>query len=230
MIDASSDGPPPTPSFVSLPANPDTSARRRQAGRWIGKYVVTIILVLTFMFADVQLRYASRIRSHLSELPHAPIAIVLGASVKRDGSPSSALRDRMDTGIELFKKETVDRLLLTGDDGAYHVDEMSVMTRYVRDRGIPDNRVLVDGHGYRTYESCKHAKNELGTSRAIIVTQRFHLGRALYICRRLGIDLDGVVADRTRYDKIVIFWLREIPASIKAWWDVNVRAPNPPTS
>jgi len=185
-------------------------------------------IIGALMFAVVQLRYASRIHTQNADLPHVPYAIILGASVKKDGSPSSALRDRMDTGIELFKKGIADRLLLSGDDGAYHVNEMSVMTRYVRERGVPDDRAIVDGQGYRTYESCKHAKNQVGISRAIIVTQRFHLGRALYLCNQLGVRVEGIVADRAAYDKIIFFWLREIPASWKAWWDVNVRAPTSP--
>lgn len=187
-----------------------------------------LAIIGALLFATIQLRYASRIQTNNGELPRMPFAIVLGASVKKDGSPSSALRDRMDTGIELFKKGIVDRLLLTGDDGAYHVDEMSVMTTYVHDRGVPDDRVVVDGHGYRTYESCKRAKNVYQISRAIVVTQRFHLGRALYLCNHLGVNTEGMVADHATYDKIIFFWLREIPASWKAWWDVNVRAPTSP--
>lgn len=210
----------------------NNAPRNRRTSRIVFCSCVSVACILLIILADVQLRYIQKLHnaSELSRLPHAPFAIILGASVRRDGTPSSALRDRLERGIELYKKGIVDRLLLTGDDGAYHVDEMSVMTRYVKDRGVPDDRVLVDGHGYRTYESCKRARGAYGVTRAIIATQRFHLGRALYVCNQLGIEVVGVLADQAKYDKIIFFWLREIPASFKAWWDVNVKTPQSPVS
>lgn len=198
--------------------------------RFLTRFVASLAILVILVVAIVQVRYAPRIYANSSQLPHAPIAMILGASVKKDGSPSAALKDRMEKGIELYKMGVVDRLLLTGDDGAYHVDEMRVMTTYVREHGVPDTAVLVDGQGYRTYESCTRAKQTYQISRVIVVTQRFHLGRALYLCNQLGVESDGIVADRTSYDKLLIFWLREIPASLKAWWDVHGMTPKAPVS
>ncbi|MBI4138825.1 YdcF family protein [Candidatus Uhrbacteria bacterium] len=190
--------------------------------------------VITTMVADVQLRYRHAIFSihgdAISEAAQADAAIVLGASVRSDKTPSAALRDRLETAAAIYRRNAVKTLFVTGDDGRYHVDEMSVMVPYLVQQGIPETAMPVDGQGYRTYESCKHAAAR-GIRTAIVVTQRFHLGRALYLCNRLGVQAVGVDAgeDRTsNYEDINYFWIREVFASVKAWWDVNVLPPKPP--
>ncbi len=231
MSDTSLDRPPPTPSFA-----------RRGIGKYVplakgdyrGLIIGTIFLALTFMLADVQFRYASRIvdgstfdasRSTL----HASAAIVLGASVNRDGTPSDALRDRLNEGVALYDAKAVDRIFVTGDDGDYHADEIDVMKSFLIQRGIPADKLAIDGKGFRTYESCKHAA-EAGIKTAIVVTQRFHMGRALYLCNRMGVDATGVTSDLSSYDKNWLFWARDLLASVEAWWDVNVMAPKPPAN
>ena len=170
--------------------------------------------------------------SHLGEIgsirANTPYAIVLGASVKQDGTPSDALYDRIATAVELYEDHLVDKLLMTGDDGKFHVDEVAIMKRTAIELGVPEDAIDVDGHGYRTYESCKRAYQEFGITDAVIVTQRFHLGRALYLCGQFGIQVQGKAADRQSYQRIVYFWARDFAASFKAWWDVNVQEPKPP--
>ncbi len=179
------------------------------------------------MVAHVQLRYLSEIQTVETATP-APIAIVLGASVKRNGDPSPALQDRLEIGYQLYESGRVEKVLITGDDGAYHIDEIHSMRRTLENLGVPSKDILEDGHGYRTYESCKRAKTVYDIDRAIIVTQRFHLGRALYLCNRLGIVTTGVPSDLRTYNKILIFTLRDAAASVLAWIDVNVYPPEPP--
>lgn len=200
--------------------------------RKLGIAAAVIAVALLAMLADVQLRYASRIidgstfnapRSTL----HASAAIVLGASINRDGTPSDALRDRLEEGIALYGAKTVDHVFVTGDDGEYHADEIDVMKPFLLQHGIPEEKLAIDGKGFRTYESCKHAA-EAGIKTAIVVTQRFHMGRALYLCNRMGIDATGVTSDLSSYEKNALFWARDLLASIEAWWDVNVIAPKPP--
>lgn len=182
------------------------------------------------MIADVQLRYIDKIFSlDTSPWPQrdsSHFGIVLGASVRSDGTPSPALQDRLDTAAWLHDHGFVGKILLTGDDGAYHANEIDVMKSYVVTQHVPETEILTDGKGYRTYESCKHAK-EQGITPAIIVTNRFHLGRALYLCNRMGVDALGVADDRD-YTDITFFWARDLLASVKAWWDINVWPPKPP--
>lgn len=160
----------------------------------------------------------------------APVtyAIVLGASVKQDGTPSDALYDRVITGVELYKDNIVEKLLMTGDDGKFHANEVATMKRIAVEEGIPEEDVLVDGQGYRTYESCKRAKQVFNITDAVVVTQRFHLGRAVYLCSSFGIQTFGAPADRQSYQRITYFWARDLTASFKAWWDINIQEPKPP--
>lgn len=177
--------------------------------------------------AEVQLSHLDKIVGDQARLPESEAVMVLGASVKSDGTPSDALADRLRTAFELYRQDKAKTILLTGDDGAYHADEIAVMRPYLTGLGVAAADIREDGHGYRTYESCKNAAAS-GIKKLTVVTQRFHLSRALYLCNRMGIDAYGVAADRRPYQDIVYFWARDLAASLKAWWDVNVWPPQPP--
>ncbi|HWR00199.1 MAG TPA: ElyC/SanA/YdcF family protein [Candidatus Methylomirabilis sp.] len=210
------------------------NVRRPDRRGWLRTAVIVglvLIAVATIaaLFA-VQFLYADRIRTSQHDVPHQPVAIVLGASVKQDGTPSAALEDRILSGVDLYKAGIVDSLLMTGDDGQFHINEIKTMVRVAREAGVPDKAIRTDGHGYRTYESCKRAHDVFGVTDAVVVTQRFHLGRALYLCNRLGIDTIGYAADRRSYDLVVSFWLRDLLSSLKAFIDVNLVSPKPPVS
>ena len=94
--------------------------------------------------------------------------------------------------------------------------------------GVPQEAVKTDGHGYRTYESCKRAREVFGITDALVVTQSFHLGRSLYLCDALGVASQGVTSDLQSYEKEYFFLGRDILASIKAIWDIDVQAPSSP--
>jgi vancomycin permeability regulator SanA len=185
------------------------------------------IFAAVLVIADVQFRYADRIIGDPNRLPASDMTMVLGASIKSDGTPSDALADRLQTALELYRQGKAKTILLTGDDGAYHTDELAVMRPYLISLGVAAGDIKEDGHGYRTYESCKNAA-AAGIKKLTIVTQRFHLGRALYLCNRMGIDTFGVAADKRGYRDIVYFWIRDLAASLKAWWDLNIWPPQPP--
>lgn len=195
------------------------------------KYVFLALVLgavfVTAVISDVQFRYKGRMHE-VADAPQMPVAIVLGASVKRDGTPSDALRDRVLTGVDLYRAGKTKMLLMTGDDGARHIDEVSVMVRVAEEAGVPPEAIQTDPHGYRTYESCKRAVQEYGVRKALVVTQRFHLGRALYLCNSFGVDAEGVSADRQNYVKYLWFWTRDLLAGFKAFWDLRVWAPQPP--
>lgn len=185
------------------------------------------VVIPMLMMADVQGRYLDRMVREID--PGDRIALVLGASIKKDKSPSEALQDRLEKGIELYQKGSVKQILLSGDDGKHRVNEISTMRRYMLERGIPEQNLLIDRRGYRTYESCKHARELFASDQTfIIVTQRFHLGRALYLCNQLGVKAFGVSADHQSYRRIMYFWMRDLAASVKAWWDIHVQPPTSP--
>jgi vancomycin permeability regulator SanA len=197
-----------------------------------GSAAVFAVIAATIiaMVLDVQFRYSSKLADSVSGAQPAPIAIVLGASVQSSGEPSDALRDRLLVAIDLYNQNKVERILVSGDDGQFHIDEIRAMRKTLEDGGIPSDKILEDGHGYRTYESCKRAVQTFDIKSAIIVTQRFHIGRALYLCNKLGMNATGVSSDLTTYQRIIFFTARDLAASVEAWWDINVLPPKSPVN
>jgi vancomycin permeability regulator SanA len=188
------------------------------------------------MILDVQSRYSAhflRSKEQLTMLQqnHSSqwTALVLGASILANGEPSDALRDRLDMAILLYQRGFAQRILLTGDDGALRVDEIDSMKKYIDEKGIPTPDILIDGQGYRTYESCKNAAHLLGSDANIfIVTQRFHMARALYLCNQMHLKAFGAIADFHTYQRSFFFWMRDLLASAKAWWDIHMFSPQSP--
>lgn len=199
----------------------------------VGRIGSVIVLLSLFLCVSigliVQFSYKDRIipADHLDVVHKADAIMVLGASVKSDGTPSDALRDRLLTGVELYRANKAPVILITGDDGGFRANEITVMKRFLIEQDIPSSTVRIDGEGYRTYESCKRAA-EQGIHTMIVVTQRFHLARALYLCNKLGVDAYGAIADKQQYSRIVYFWTRDLLSSVKAWWDIHVIAPASP--
>ncbi len=185
---------------------------------WIGRTVlVAFLCVALFVFACfVTVQGSSRLVAPMNELEHAPIAIVLGAKVKPDGVPSDILGDRLLTAVDLYDRGLVDKLLLSGDDGQLEYDEVNAMRLFVLDHGVAPEDIFLDHAGFDTYDSMVRAREVFGISSAIVVTQDFHLPRALYLARAEGIDVQGVSADRQTYVGILRYRIREIPASTKA--------------
>jgi len=211
-----------------IPLGLMTPIRKRLPIGWILFFGVTACGFVIVTVAVVQIMYIPKIIRQASRVQNEPVAIVLGASVNRDGTPSDALRDRILTGVDLYKRERVYKILLSGDNGKFHVNEMAVMKKAAMDAGVPERDILVDGEGYRTFESCKRAIETFHITQAVVVTQRFHLGRALFLCNELGIDAVGVPADRETYVHGTWFWIRDLLASEKAFWDVYVHRPKSP--
>lgn len=164
----------------------------------------------------------SRVRE-LSTLKHATAALVLGAYVYPDGTPSHALEDRLLTGLELYRRGLVDKLLLSGDHGRKDYDEVNAMRVYCENRGVPKHDLFLDHAGFDTYDSLYRARDVFEVERLVVVTQRFHLPRALYIARQLGLEAEGVAADRRSYQDLAYLELREVAARVKAFGEVKLK-------
>lgn len=155
---------------------------------------------------------------------HFDLILVLGCAVRPDGSPSHMLEDRILTGVELYQKGLADNVLMSGDRSVGY-DEVSTMEREAEKLGVPSEKILVDPEGYSTYESLVNLSKTHKGKRILIVTQKYHLHRALYIAEKLGIEAYGVSADLRTYTKQLKYDLREILARVKDvfWVQYNLQ-------
>lgn len=149
-----------------------------------------------------------------AELENTDCVLVLGAGV-RDGSPTPMLRDRLITGISLYESGAAPKIIMSGDHGREDYDEVNVMKSYAVENGVPDSDVFMDHAGFSTYDSVYRAKAVFEADSIIIVTQKYHLYRALYIAEKLGVNAVGVAADLDDYSGQLKRDLREIAARDK---------------
>lgn len=145
----------------------------------------------------------------------ADCILVLGAKVRKDGSPSYMLQDRMDLALSLYKAGAAPKLLLSGDHGRTDYDEVNSMKAYAQEAGVPDEDLFLDHAGFSTYDSVYRAKEIFQAEKIIVVTQSYHLYRALYGCRKMGIEAWGAASDQMTYRKQWIRDIREIAARDK---------------
>jgi len=188
---------------------------------------VAALATLVILRAITQARASGRIYTSINAVPSAPVAIVLGAGLWRDSSPTPALYDRVATAVDLYKAGKVKKLLMTGDNRFVNYNEPAAMQRLAIQLGVPQQDIVLDYAGRRTYDSCYRAREIFEVRQAIIVTQRFHLDRALFLCDALGVESIGVAADRRVYPTYRWWELREVLATAAAWWDVCIRHPVP---
>jgi SanA protein len=179
------------------------------------------------IWGAIQWRYDRLIWSDEGAVPPRPVAIVFGAGIRPDGQLSPMLRDRMDTAVELYRAGIVRKLLVSGDNRFVDYDEPGRMYDYALAQGLPPEDVVRDYAGRRTYDTCYRASAIFGVTQAILVTQRFHLPRAIFTCRRLGVDAIGFSADRRIYFSNPYYRFRDAFATLRAWWDVAIARPTP---
>jgi vancomycin permeability regulator SanA len=161
--------------------------------------------------------------------PAMPVAIVFGAGLWRDGTPTTVLRDRISTAAELFFSGKVQKILMSGDNSYLDYNEPGAMRDYALSLGLPETAIVLDYAGRRTYDTCYRARAIFGLQNAILVTQSFHMPRALYTCNALGLKAVGVPSDQHEYRLVSsLYWnLRELPATLTALLDVHVLRPVP---
>ncbi|MEG4632532.1 ElyC/SanA/YdcF family protein [Microcoleus sp. AR_TQ3_B6] len=194
------------------------------------------LLILTSAIAPLALNYYVRLvtsnylRTDVAEVSAKPIAIVFGAGVWEDGTPTPILADRLQAAVDLYKAGRASKLLMTGDNSSPDYNEVKAMQEYAEAQGVPTNNIILDYAGFSTYESCYRAKEIFGITQAVLVTQNFHLPRAVYTCRQLGIQAIGLgTPDWGKFDQntMIACSVREFFAVLKALWQVRVTRPKP---
>lgn len=186
------------------------------------------LLVILFMSSPLIVYEwgKNQIYSSIDDIPHYEVAIVFGAGIKDDGTPSDALKDRLKTAAELYDAGLVEKILVSGDNRFENYNEPTAMYEYlVNTEGIPSANVVRDYAGRRTYDTCARAHEIFGIDEAILVTQGFHLPRAIFTCTELGIDSTGYSATKQDYIFDKYYKIREIAAIYKAVFDVYIMEP-----
>ena len=163
------------------------------------------------------------------DAPLDRVAIIFGAGLRRDGTPTAVLRDRVETGASLYFSGKVEKLLMSGDNQVVEYNEPESMRLYAISLGVPEEAIVLDYAGRRTYDTCYRAKAIFGVESALLVTQKFHLPRALFLCNVLGVKAVGVEANNLNYRKssLLIWNIREQFATFTAFMDVFVEKPLP---
>lgn len=152
------------------------------------------------------------------------MVIVPGASVLSSGQPSDVLEDRLLTAVELYKADKVKKFLVSGDHGQVNYNEVETMGQYLLNQGIPAEDIVLDHAGFDTFDTMVRAREVFQVDSAVVVTQEFHLPRAIYLGRAAGLNITGVIADQQTYVKIAYFVFREYFARVKAVLNVWFQA------
>ncbi len=202
----------------------------RVAG-WVVKLAAALLLFASLATLGpalwVSQRYQGSIYTDPQAVPSAPVAIVFGAALQANGEPSWMLADRIEAAVDLYKAGKVQRILMTGDNARPDYDEVTAMKQYAVERGVPADRINLDHAGFRTYDSCYRARAIFGIREAVLVTQGYHLPRALYLAHAFGIQAVGLKGGRDRYPRQSFYDLREAAADIVMWYEVHFTHPLP---
>lgn len=185
---------------------------------WITLGVLIVLVPLIPRWFLIR-RYAERIFSPVNA-PGKPTAIVFGAGLRRDGNPTSVLADRVTTAAFLYHEGKVSQILMSGSIHGTNYNEPLAMQSLALDLGVPAEDILIDTSGSRSLQTCQRAHQIFGIEHALLISQRFHLPRALALCDAIGLSTDGVISDLRPYRASFLWELREIPATLRALWDV----------
>ncbi|WP_232835274.1 SanA/YdcF family protein [Actinocorallia populi] len=192
--------------------------RLRSPKLWITLAASTLAVVL----APTGWTYGTT-RGHVTDLSNAraaETALVLGAGLNPAGGPSPFLAGRLDLAIELYRRGKVRAVLVSGDNSRTGYDEPTTMRDYLREHGVPEDKIVLDYAGFDTWDSCVRARRIFGADSAIVVSQDFHVARAVALCRRAGLDAQGIGDRQPHLGPTVYGYLREVPATLKAMTDV----------
>ncbi len=169
--------------------------------------------------------YGDRIYTDAESVPEAPVAIVFGAGLKKNGQPSDVLKDRLKTALALYNAGKVEKILVSGDNRFENYNEPEAMYNYLVAAGVPKGDMMEDFAGRRTFDTCIRAREVFGIEKAVLVTQEFHLRRAIFTCEGVGIESVGVSATLQPYVLDKWFQLRERAAVYVAFLNVYIWEP-----
>jgi SanA protein len=200
--------------------------------RWLWRKSLLLALPVVLVLGLPRLltgMYALGRIHNLESSPARPVAIVFGAGLRRDGTPTAILRDRVETAAGLYFDGKVEKILMSGDNRFDYYNEPGSMRQYALSLGVPAEAIALDFAGRRTYDTCYRAKAIFGVESAVLVSQKFHLPRALFLCNALGLESTGVEANQRRYrERALLIWnIREQLATIGAFVDVYISNPIP---
>ncbi len=202
----------------------------RAALRKIAIPVISMFLlgIIPIFFVDLYVRnYGSKYIVDFEDSPQVEAIIVPGAFVFPSGRVSGILADRLNVAVDLYKANKAEKLLVSGDHGSVSYDEVNAMRRYLQSKGVPRENIFMDHAGFSTYDSLYRTRDIFSVNKAIIVTQEYHLARALYTARKLGIEACGVTSDKHIYYKMSYYEMREIAARCKAFLQVDILRSKP---
>jgi SanA protein len=189
--------------------------------RRIALFAALFATTALLLVAAINLFMAVSVRGQqttVADAPHAQAAIVLGALVNADGSMSVMLADRVRRGAELYKAGKVDRVIVSGDHHTWSYDEPDTMRKALQAQGVPAHAIFTDHAGFNTRASMVRAREVFNVSSAIVVTQKFHMTRALYLANRAGLRASGVSSDFNAYgNQGLKSNVREVPARVKSF-------------
>jgi len=196
------------------------------------RILVIIICAAVFVLGFTRIAMILSTQSKIVETeaaPVVPVVIVPGAGLNPDGTPSTPLRDRVKAAVELYLAGKAQKILMSGDNRFINYNEPESMRQYALSLGMPAEDIVLDYAGRSTYDTCYRAKAIFDVERAIIVTQAYHLPRAVFLCGHLGLEITGVPVEQSPYVRArYLFWnFREAFASLAAVWDVYVAKPLP---
>lgn len=203
------------------------SVLRSKKWKWF-RGVLLVSLVSMMMFVSIHsyvlLSNRDRLRT-VDEVVDAEVdcILVLGAGVWQNKRPSHMLEDRLLQAIELYERGVSDRILMSGDHGTQTYDEVNVMKQFAIDAGVPSSHIFMDHAGFSTYESLYRARDIFLVQRVIIVTQSYHMSRALFIAQQLGIEAYGVTSDPREYAGQSYREKREVVARVKDFFYTMVK-------
>lgn len=191
--------------------------------------VITIIIALLLLPMVINYWISSDLEDKRFEDPadvrEDRVVIVFGAGLW-DGKPSPILAERVNTAVELYDLGKVEKIIMSGDNRTTSHDEPGAMIEMAKQRGVPEIILQPDYAGRRTYDTCYRAKYIFKLDTVILVTQDFHMNRALYLCNSLGVDSVGVIAKTEGYETKLGDRIRDYYALVKAVWEVNVSKPD----
>nr|WP_320447907.1 ElyC/SanA/YdcF family protein [Candidatus Roseilinea sp. NK_OTU-006] len=186
-----------------------------------------LVVIVPLLARGFTMAFArSRIYTAPEATPHHRVAIVFGAGV-RGNQPSAVLYDRVVSAVALYRAGVVDKLLMSGDKRFANYNEPAVMRQTALRLGVLDDDIALDYAGHSTYDTCFRARTIFGLRDAVLVTQAYHLDRAIFTCSALGVAAVGYPADRRPYAAMSWFQLREFGATLKAFWDLFISRPLP---